>query len=44
VLFLFTALPEDYVDASFLYNYLASRGGSRRQHGLLVLVFAITSF
>jgi len=38
LLFLFTALPEDYVgaSASFLYKCIASRGGFLRQHGILV--------
>jgi len=32
-----TALPEDYVGASFLYKCPASRGGSLRQHSLVVV-------
>ena len=40
VLFLFTALPEDWVQvfcAHFLCKCPVSRGGSLRHHGLLVL-------
>ena len=38
VFFLFAALPEDYVHASFLYKCPALRGGSLRLHGLLVFI------